>query len=366
MGDVAVLDRLGDHPGHLLAAVGEVVAVPAAVEHALGVVHLAVAQQVDGGGLAHRVSSGSGGGPRGCGKGVEDRLDSPVVVGAGQEPRLVRRGREVDPAVEHGMEERGVRREVLAAGAGEVGDRGVGEEHREHRPGRLDDVGDAGGGERVGDAGLDRVTGAVQVGVDLVGGQPQRGQPGGGRDRVPRQGARLVDGTQRRQVRHHVGPAAEGRGREAAAHHLAEGHQVRAPALGLAVEAPVALAAGPEAGHHLVGDEQRAVPGAGLGEEPVEAGRRRHHAHVAGRGLGDQAGDPVAVLGERRLDGGPVVVGQHQGERGRRGRYAGGAGRGRVRRGRRRTSPAPSRRWPAARRRGRGSNRRTSPRRRGR
>ena len=38
---------VGDPLGHLPAEVGEVVAGAAAVEHALGVVHLAVAQQVD-------------------------------------------------------------------------------------------------------------------------------------------------------------------------------------------------------------------------------------------------------------------------------------------------------------------------------
>ena len=172
---------------------------------------------------------------------------------------------------------------------------------------------------------LMHVGGGVQVGVDLVGGQPQRGQAGGGGDRVPGQGAGLVDRPLRREVVHHVGAAAERRGREAAAHHLAEGHQVGAPALLGAVETPLAEPGGPEPGHHLVADEQRAVVAAGLGQEAVEPRLGRDHAHVARGGLGDQAGDPVAVLGERLLDRGPVVVGQHQGQLGRRGRYAGRA-----------------------------------------
>ena len=99
----------------------------------------------------------------------------------------------------------------------------------------------------------------------------------------------------------------------------------RQPSSG-AVEPPLALPGDPEAGHHLVADEQRAVLPAGLGEEAVEPRLGRDHAHVAGRRLGDQAGDPVAVLGERLLHRGPVVVGQHQGERGRGLRDAGGAG----------------------------------------
>ena len=45
--DVAVTDRFGDPLGHRPAELGEVVARPAAVEDALGVVHLAVSQQVD-------------------------------------------------------------------------------------------------------------------------------------------------------------------------------------------------------------------------------------------------------------------------------------------------------------------------------
>ena len=40
----------------------------------------------------------------------------------------------------------------------------------------------------------------VDVGVDLVGRQPQRGQPGGRRDRVPRQRAGLVDRPLRRRA----------------------------------------------------------------------------------------------------------------------------------------------------------------------
>ncbi len=100
------------------------------------------------------------------------------------------------------------------------------------------------------------------------------------------------------------------------------------PSLDRAVEPPLAARGRPEAGHHLVADEEGAVPCAGLGEERVEPGLRRDHPHVARRRLGDQAGDPVAVLGEHLLDRSPVVVGQHEGQ-GRRGlRDAGGAGHG--------------------------------------
>src|SRR3954469_18560533 len=55
------------------------------------------------------------------------------------------------------------------------------------------------------------------------------GVPGGGAgcggERVTGEGARLVDRPDGREVLHAVGPAAEGGGGEATAHHLAEGHQ---------------------------------------------------------------------------------------------------------------------------------------------
>ena len=303
----------------------------AAVEDALRVVHLAVAQQVDDR-LHEHHRRGSAGGRR---EGVDHVLERAVVVGGGEEPRLEGARRQVDALVEHRVEERLEHLGVLARRGGVVAHRLPvgGEEDAEHVAARLHDVGYAGPGQLLADRTRERRRGRVDVGVDLVGRQPQRGQPGGGRDRVTGEGARLVDRPVRREHRHHVGPAAERRGREAAAHHLAEGDQVGAPALAGTVEAPLTLAGDPEAGHHLVGDEQRAVLGAGLGEELVEAGLGRDHAHVAGRGLGDQAGDLGAALGERRLDGLPVVVGQHQGGRGRGRRDAGGARRRRPRSG---------------------------------
>ena len=236
---------------------------------------------------------------------------------------------------------------------GEVADRGVAEEDREHGAGRLDDVRDARGREVLGDGGADRQRGGVELGVDLGGGQAQRREAGGGGDRVPRQRAGLVDAALGREVGHQVRAAAERRGGEAAAHHLAEGHQVGRPALDRAVEAPAALLGGAEAGHHLVADEQRAVGAAGLGEEGVEARLGRDDAHVAREGLGDQAGDP-----RRRAPRTPPAR--------RRGRCRAGRGSrppsSRAPRWCRapRASRRRSRPRPAAGRRGRGSSRRTS------
>ena len=58
----------------------------------------------------------------------------------------------------------------------------------------------------------------------------------------------------------------------------------------------------------------------------VEALARGDHAHVGRRGLGDDGGNAVAVLGEGGFDGVEVVVGQHERLGGGRGGDAGRAG----------------------------------------
>ena len=83
-------------------------------------------------------------------------------------------------------------------------------------------------------------------------------------ERVPGEGAGLVDRAGRGDAVHHVGAAAEGAHRQAAADDLAEGDEVGADP----VELAGAARRQPEAGHHLVDDEQRAVLAAGV-EEPL-------------------------------------------------------------------------------------------------
>ena len=83
---------------------------------------------------------------------------------------------------------------------------------------------------------------------------PQHRQPGGGRQRIPGERARLVDGAGRREQLHHVGAAAERGERQPAADDLAEDRQVGRDAVALLR----AAAGDAEAGDHLVEDEQRA------------------------------------------------------------------------------------------------------------
>jgi hypothetical protein len=81
------------------------------------------------------------------------------------------------------------------------------------------------------------------------------------------------------------------------------------------VEAIPAGRTDPEAGHHLVHDQQRAMLPGDLAQAGVEPGERRDRAHVPRSRLGDNAGDVVRVGGERGLHRGQVVVGDDDGLR---------------------------------------------------
>ncbi len=153
------------------------------------------------------------------------------------------------------MEERREHLRVGPTRGVEVDDLLVGEEHREQVPTALDAVGDPGRGQRLGDLALDLGGDPVDVLVDLGGGAAQRGQTRGRGQRVTGQRARLVDRAVRGQTVHDVGPTAEGRGRQATAHDLAEGHQVGRHAL----QTEPARGADPEPGEDLVEDQQGAV-----------------------------------------------------------------------------------------------------------
>jgi hypothetical protein len=164
----------------------------------------------------------------------------------------------------------------------------------------------------LGEAGGEAAGGLLEpaVGGAAVGGELGERRPSGRhRQRVAGERAGLVDRAGRRHLAHQVAAAAEGAGRQAAADHLAEGGQVRPDAEQLLGAAP----GHPEAGHHLVEDEERAVAVAQRAQPLEIAGLRRHQAHVAGDRLDEDGGDLAAALGEARLGGGEVVVGRHQG-----------------------------------------------------
>ena len=108
-------------------------------------------------------------------------------------------------------------------------------------------------------------------------------------------------------------------------------------------------------GHHLVADEQRAVVGTGRREELVEAGLGRDHTHVAGAASVMTQAIRSPSLGEEARHGVAVVVGQQPGQAVAVSGTPGVPGTASVVR--------PSRPTPGGRRHVRGSSRRTSPRR---
>src|SRR5690606_24650315 len=217
--------------------------------------------------------------------------------------------------LEEGVEEPGVGGGVGALGAGVVGGRLGAEEEPDERGLLGDDGGDAGVGQGRSQPGGQPGGGGGELLVGGGGEQLERGEPRRGGERVPRQGAGLVDGPERRHLAHDVAAAAVGADVEAAADHLAEGGEV-----GPHAGALLGPAAGdPEAGDDLVEDEERADPVA-LGPQPLEEpGGGRDEAHVGGDRLDDDAGHGVVEVGHD-------VVGDDAGVLHGGGGDAGGAG----------------------------------------
>ena len=180
----------------------------------------------------------------------------------------------------------------------------------------------SGFGQRLGQQADQPVGVAIQGGVHRGVGRAQRRQARRHGHRVTRQGPGLIHRAQRRQPLHHLGPTAESRRRQSAAHHFSEGEQVG----GDRIYPVPAASAHPEARHDLVDDQQRAVLRGDRAQGRVVAGGGRDNTHVAGAGLGDHRGDLVTDTVERLPHGVDVVVGQYN--RVGRGR-AGDTGRGR-------------------------------------
>ena len=310
MGDVGAAQPLGDPLGHLLAEVGEVEAGQPAVEHPGRVVHLAVAQHVHDGGLGHPLllRGGGCGGSGGVRQGVRDPREGGVVVRRGDEPGLERGRRQVDAALEHGVEERGVAEGLLRRRARVVDDGVRPEEHREHAARVLQPV-----RQPRPPTARRRPARRARPLPCRRGRRRRRSRPAGSRARRrSRPGSRTACRPGR--------PARPGRGGAITSARPPNAAAGSPPPITLpkvirsgahAVEAEPAGPADPEAGHHLVADEQRAVRPAQLGQPGVEAGQRRDDAHVAGGRLGDDAGDLAVVHPERLGHRGEVVVGDH-------------------------------------------------------
>ena len=235
------------------------------------------------------------------------------------------------------MEEGGVAPHLLGAHLVVVvharGGRGLAEHDGEQGSRALETVRDAGSAERVRHDRADLLRGGIDAVVHTLISQFEGAQAGDRGQGVARERARLVDGAQGGQQVHDVRAPGDGRQGHAAAHDLAEGHQVGHPvgtlhagrineagtvaARGRAVdppghglEAPPAGGVNAEAGEDLVENHERAVRGAQPADLAVPPGVGRDRAHVGGGTLEDNGGDTVTHLLEARAQDLNIVVGQ--------------------------------------------------------
>mmetsp|Transcript_34298 Transcript_34298/g.85468 ORF Transcript_34298/g.85468 Transcript_34298/m.85468 type:complete len:348 (-) Transcript_34298:500-1543(-) len=232
-------------------------------------------------------------------------LDVLVGVRGGHEARLVLRRREVHAALEHGAVPARELGSVALGGVLVVADRPVAEEESEHArdvPAAHLVAGLAAGVENaVDELARQQVELLVRAwpGEDL-----ERLDARRHRERVAREGARLVHGTRRRDHLHDVlTPAVRAHG-EAAADDLAHGGEIGGHAKVL-LRAAVGDA---EAGHHLVEAEQRAVLERERAQPLKEGLVGRDEAGVPDDGLEHHAADLARVRLEERLDRREVVV----------------------------------------------------------
>jgi hypothetical protein len=173
------------------------------------------------------------------------------------EPGLECRRREVDALGQHAVEEA---LEALDVAGGRLGIRihatGTGEEEAEHAADMIGRQRNAGTGRSVRQARDEAIGRAPELCVETRRLESaQRREAGGHRDWIAGQRARLVDGTEWRDVLHDFPAAAEGAHRHAAADDLAERRQVGPDP----VELLRAALRDAEAGHHFVEDQHGAV-----------------------------------------------------------------------------------------------------------
>ena len=163
------------------------------------------------------------------------------------------------------------------------------------------------------DARDSRRSNAVFVGAQRA----QRGEPGGHREWVPGERARLIDVAGRRHALEQRARSAVGADGQPAADDLAERGDVRPHA----VPALRAVPRDAEPGHHLVEHEQRAVRVTEVAQRFEEPGRGWHDAHVARDRLNHDRRDAGVRL-ECRRDGRRVVERDDDGLRRERGGHA--------------------------------------------
>ena len=185
-------------------------------------------------------------------------------------------------------------------------------------------VGMAVAAEQGGDCFKERAGDLIQPGIPLrmLRQQIQLGQPRGHGHRVAAEGSGLIHLAQGGDHIHHIPAAAVGAHGHTRADDLAEGGEVRADA----EEALGAVDAQPEAGDHLVKNQQGAVFVAQLPQPGEKALLRRNHAHIGGHRLHQHRGDLAGVGLKQGFDAFQVVVNGGEGVGGAAGGHTCAAG----------------------------------------
>ncbi len=154
---------------------------------------------------------------------------------------------------------------------------------------------------------------------------PQTGKSrnaGPHRQRIAGKSAALINRPQRRNLLHQLPPATVSAHRQAAADNLAKADQIRLHAENTGRRMIIQA----EAGNNLVKNQDNAVLRAKAAHLGQKALGRRHHAHIAGHRLHNQAGH-LALVGRQQLrQGGGVIVRADQSFRQQTGRHAGAGG----------------------------------------
>ncbi len=209
------------------------------------------------------------------------------------------------------MEEAPECRDVLRLGGVVVGDFRIGEEDAEQVAPVVDAMRHTGRRQRLADHAAQLGAHLVEMGVYLSGCVRQRGQAGCRRSGIAAQRSGLIDRAGRCQQIHQFRAARHRRHRQATAHDLTVGEQVRCPALGLGGRPQVPGGTNPEAGEYLVQNQLRAETIADLAQPLVEPIGRDDDAHIRGHRLGDDRGDLLATGSKDFLDQVEASIGQH-------------------------------------------------------
>ena len=177
------------------------------------------------------------------------------------------------------------------------------EEQREHGPDAVDPHGDPFCPEKVQETGAEIRRPPVNLFVGRIPQDVQRRDSRGHGERVPREGARLVNGSGRGQMLQDGSVAADRADRQSSPDNLAQAGEVGADA-GQGLPAAVCKT---ESGDHLVEDQKRAVLSRDFPQGFEESRARRHDPHVSGDRLDNDAGDLLPETGEYFANGVGIV-----------------------------------------------------------